>query len=80
MKKLAIAVGLVALACASASPLRADVAVVMFKDGHCQPWVDSGVKPWGAGWKYHWVGLKSWQAAEGKRHYAMRRHWCKSFS
>jgi hypothetical protein len=51
----------------------------MFKDGHCRAWNDSMARPMQAGWKYHWVGLKSWDAAAHKKHYAMRHHWCRTF-
>jgi hypothetical protein len=79
MKKLALAVGVLALGFTASTAVRADYAVVMFKDGHCRPWADSKAAPAGAGWKYHWVGLNSWQFAESKKHYALKKHWCKSF-
>jgi hypothetical protein len=80
MKSIAFLGGMLALGIASATAARADVAVVMFKDGSCKPWVQSGVKPLQSGWKYHWVGLKSWEAAEGKKHYAVAHKWCKTFN
>ena len=78
MKRLAFVVGVLALGFA-ATAARADYAVVMFKDGHCRAWNDSKARPMEAGSKYHWVGLKSWDAAAHKKHYAMRHHWCKTF-
>jgi len=79
MKQLALAIGLVAFGFAASTAARADYAVVMFKDGYCRPWKHSEAKPAAPGWKYHWVGLKSWEAAESKKHYALRHHWCKAF-
>lgn len=78
MKRIAIIAGVMALGFA-ASTARADFAVVRFKDGSCKPWLESGAKPLEPGWKYHWVGLKSWEAAESKKHYAITHKWCKSF-
>jgi hypothetical protein len=51
MKRLAFAVGVLALGFAAATPARADFAVVKFELGFCRIWWDSGAKPWGAGWK-----------------------------
>jgi len=79
MKQLAFAIGMIALGLAASTAARADYAVVMFKDGYCRVWADSKAAPMGPGWKYHWVGLKSWEQASGKKHYAMRHHWCKDF-
>jgi len=79
MKRLAFAIGILTLGIAAATPVRADFAFVMFKDGRCRPWADSKAAPTGAGWKYHWVGLKSWDYAASRKRYAMRHHWCKSF-
>jgi len=47
---------------------RADYAVAMFKDGTCRAWQGSKATPLAPGWKYHWVGLKSWNEAESKKH------------
>jgi hypothetical protein len=79
MKGLAFAVAALALGAAASTPVRADYAVVMFKDGHCRPWNNSQAMPAGAGWKYHWVALTSWDQAASKKHYAMRHHWCQTF-
>jgi len=78
MKRLALAAGALALGFVAIIPARADYAVVMFKDGRCRPWADSKAAPAGP-YKYHWVGLKSWEQAASKKHYAMKHHWCKSF-
>lgn len=79
MKKLAFAFGALALAFSASTAAKADYQVVMFKDGYCRVWNGAGhpVRP---GWKYHWVHLKSWDAAAKKKHYAMAHHWCKSFN
>ena len=41
MKRLVFAVGVLALGAAALTPARADFAVIRFKDGHCQAWMDS---------------------------------------
>jgi len=77
--RLAFVVGIMAIGLVASTTAQADYAVVMFKDGYCRPWSDSKATPIHAGWKYHWVGLKSWGDAAHKKHYAMKRHWCKEF-
>ena len=81
MKQLVFATGVLALGLGASSAARADYAVVMLKkDGYyCRVWNDSKAGPALPGWKYHWVGLKSWDFAMSKKHYAMRRHWCRDF-
>lgn len=78
MTKLTVAVGILALGLAFSTAARADYSVVMFQDGTCRVWNDNA-KPLRPGWKYHWVGLKSWDFAGTKQHYALAHHWCKSF-
>jgi len=78
MKLVVIVAGILALGLA-ASTARADYAVVMFKDGTCKPWMRSSAKPLAPGWKYHWVGLKSWEEAQSKKRYALAHGWCKTF-
>jgi hypothetical protein len=46
MKRLVFAVGVLALGAAALTPARADFAVIRFKDGHCQAWMDSKMGPW----------------------------------
>jgi hypothetical protein len=79
MKRLALAIGIMALGLSASTVARADYAVVMFKDGYCRVWNDSSAAPVAPGWKYHWVGLKSWEFASTKKNYAIRHHWCKEF-
>ena len=79
MKRVIFLAGMLALSFAVSTAARADYAVVRFKDGSCKPWLMSSAKPLQPGWKYHWVGLKSWEAAEGKKHYALTHKWCKTF-
>jgi hypothetical protein len=43
MKRLVLAVGVIALGVAALTPARADFAVIRFKDHHCQAWADSRV-------------------------------------
>jgi hypothetical protein len=79
-KKLAFAIGILTLGIAASTAARADYAVAYFKhDGTCRAWQDSKAAPLAPGWKYHWVGLKSWQEAESKKHYAFAHHWCKTW-
>ena len=56
MKRLACAIGLLALALTATSPARADYAVVQFSDGYCDLW-DSADTPWGVGWTKLVIGL-----------------------
>ena len=48
MKRLAFAVGVLALAFAAATPARADFAVVKFELGFCRIWWSTDAKPWGS--------------------------------
>jgi hypothetical protein len=50
MKRLAFALGVLALGFAASTPARADFAVVKFELGFCRIWYDNGANPWGAGW------------------------------
>ncbi len=63
MKRLAFAVGLLALGSVAATPARADFAVVKFETGYCQIWWDSADNPWGVGWTKIVVGLPDYPAA-----------------
>ena len=78
MKRLAIAVGILALASAASTAARADFAVVKFKDtGACRTWYAAG-KPWG---KYQvlWVRTSSAAEAQAKGAWAMKHRWCKAW-
>ena len=79
MKQLVFGFALLAIGFAATTAARADYAVVMFKDGTCRIWNNSKATPVKPGYKYHWVGLKSWDFAQTKKHYALKHHWCKSF-
>jgi hypothetical protein len=57
MTQSALAIGLMAVALAAATPARADYAVVQFGDGSCRIWWDSADTPWGIGWTKLAVGL-----------------------
>ncbi len=63
MKRLTLAIGLLAFAVAAATPAYADYAVVRFDNGWCKVWWDSGATPWGAGWTKIAIGLPDWLAA-----------------
>jgi hypothetical protein len=79
MKRLAFAIGVLAIGFSATTAARADYAVVMFKDGYCRIW-NTGTNPMQPGWKYHWVHLKTWELAASKKHYAETHHWCKPFN
>ncbi len=76
MKRVAFAIGILALGFAAATPARADFAVIKFKDGVCRAWNESRVGPWSPGAKYLAVGLPTWDAAVAKGHWAMKHHRC----
>jgi len=63
MKRLAFAIGVLALGFAAATPARADYAVVRLDDGWCKIWWDSADNPWGTGWTKIAIGLPDWLAA-----------------
>ena len=63
MKRLTLAVGVLAFAVAASSPARADYAVVQLPDGWCKIWWDSAANPWGDSWTKIAVGLPDWLAA-----------------
>ncbi len=63
MKRLALAVGILAFGFAASTPARADFAVVQLRDGWCKVWWDSGATPWGDGWTKIAIGLPDWLAA-----------------
>jgi hypothetical protein len=79
MKRLAIAMSVLAIGLAAAVPARADFAVVKFKDGTCRAWADHMARPVGPGWKYLWVSLPSWEVAQAKGAWAMHHHWCRAW-
>jgi hypothetical protein len=79
MTKLAIAIGVLAIGLAAAVPARADFAVVRFKDHSCRAWAEHKAAPTGKDWKYLWVSVPSWEAAQGKGGWAMKHHWCKAW-
>lgn len=63
MKRLAFAVGVLALGFVASTPARADFAVVKFEAGYCRIWWDSAASPWGTGWTKVAVGLPDLAAA-----------------
>ena len=79
MKRLAFAVGVLAIGFAASTPASADYAVVKFKDnGACRAWNNGPVKPWGTS-QVLWVSVPSWDVAQKKGDYAMKHHWCKAW-
>jgi len=90
MKRLAIAIGLLAIGFAAATPARADFAVVKFAtSGWCRVWTNTAVAPpdghfiwWHASWPHpHWYyRLPTWAAAEHKLHKAVAWHRCRPWA
>ena len=79
MKKLAIAIGAVALCFAALAPARADFAVYKFRDnGVCRAWWNHATRPAGA-YQVLWVKVPTWEVAQAKGAYAMKHHWCKAW-
>lgn len=63
MRKLSFAAAVLALSFVTATPSRADYAVVRFELGYCRIWWDSAANPVGVGWSKIAVGLPTWEAA-----------------
>jgi len=79
MKRLAFAVGVVALGLAASGPALADFAVVKFKDtGACRAWYDPTSKPWGS-YQVLWAKTPSWDVSQTKGTYAKAHNWCKNW-
>jgi hypothetical protein len=64
MKRLALAIGFLTVALAASTPVRADYAVIQFRDGRCEIWQDSGSDPWGFGWTKLAFGIPDYPAAQ----------------
>jgi hypothetical protein len=76
MKRLAVALGLLAFGLSAAGPARADFAVVRSETGYCQIWWDSAPNPWGAGWTKIAAGLPDYAAARAVLANAMAQRVC----
>src|SRR6516165_10026518 len=79
MKKLAFAIGVLALGFTATAPAYADYAIVKFRSGYCRVWGNTAVAPpdgrflwwrWGPHWYYR---LPTAGIAEHKLHKAV--HW-----
>jgi hypothetical protein len=77
MKKLAFAVGMLALGFTASTPARADFALVQFGNGYCQVWSDSADTPWGAGWTKVVIGLPDYSAAHAALDHALAQGICR---
>jgi len=83
MKRLAFAIGVLALGFAASTPARADFAVVKFaSSGWCRVWTDTSVVPpdgkflWFRDW-HHWhMRYLTWEAADAHLHRAINHHRC----
>jgi hypothetical protein len=79
MKRMAFAIGVLALGFTATGPARADYAVIKFKDtGYCRAWYDHTAKPWGTT-QVLWVSTPTWDVAQTKGTYAMAHKWCKGW-
>jgi len=72
-------IGVLVIGFAAATPANADFAVVKFKDKSCRAWANHKAAPAGKDWKYLWVSVPSYDAAQAKGTYAMKHHWCKAW-
>jgi hypothetical protein len=63
MKRLALALGLLAVGFTASTSARADFAVVQFGDGYCRIWWDSADNPWGPAWTKVAIGLPDYTTA-----------------
>ncbi len=64
MKRLAFAIGLLALIFGAVTAVRADFAVVKFNSGHCRVWTDTAAGPQDGQYLWfhrHWHGHHWWQ-------------------
>lgn len=82
MKRLVLAIGVLAVAYGASAPARADYAVAKFADGWCRVWVDSANKPvngkflW---WRHHhhwYYTFATWEAAHRHLGRAIKWHRC----
>jgi hypothetical protein len=80
MKRLAFAVGVLALGVVATAPAKADYAIVKFRSGYCRIWDHTAVAPpdghflwwrWGHHWYYRLPTL-----AQHKLHQAVAWHRC----
>ena len=82
MKRLAFAVGVLALGFAATAPAHADYAIVKFKTGYCRIWDNTAVAPpdghflWWH-WHHHWYYRRpTLGIAQHKLHQAVAWHRC----
>jgi hypothetical protein len=83
MTKLAVAIGVLAVAFGAVVPASANFAVIKFRDGSCHVWTDTKNMPMGKmGADWVWVGkpVMTKAAADHRGAWAMKKHWCKSWS
>ena len=85
MKRLALAIGLLALGFTATAPAHADFAIVKFNSGYCRIWGDTAMAPpdgtfvWWV-WGYHrYYRLPTLAVAEHKLHTAVARHLCRHY-
>jgi hypothetical protein len=79
MTRLTLAIGVVAIGFAAATPASADFSVVKFKDtGACRAWLDHAAKP-SSPYQVLWAKVPTWEVAQAKGAWAVKHRWCKSW-
>jgi hypothetical protein len=77
MKRLFLALGVVALVFASSSSARAAYDIVRWSYGDCKIWHIDGPGPWGTGWKVlNRRPIPTWDAAWARLREYQARKWC----
>jgi hypothetical protein len=82
MKRLAFAIGVLALGFAAATPARADFAVVKFSSGYCRVWTETPAGPQDGKYlwfkhHHHWhYRFHTLAGADHALHKAVWRHRC----
>lgn len=76
MKRLAFAVGVLALGFTASTPARADYAVVKFEWGFCRIYWNPALTPWGSGWSVV-ATAPTWEAAWAAQTAAVNAGKCK---
>lgn len=82
MRRLAFAIGVLALGVSAVAPAHADFAVVKFKSGYCRVWADTPAGPQDGKYlwfrhHHHWRNhFKTWASADKHMQRAISWHRC----
>lgn len=74
MKRLLLAIGIMAGGLAAATPAHAGFSLIKFTDGHCEIWLN-GFAPWRMGWAVLTVA-PDWWSAQVARDFAIANGVC----